>query len=181
MEQTTQAADWIGAYLEWNGIERAPYAVAGNQAAAVDFSAAYLEWQESSAPSTAGSRASTGEGRGRRASDVFAGSQGFREAVLLAALHAQSDCVHILRQVLDHGSAGVGTVRLASEALEHAQRLLDDERLAWHALGALRGNGHRRATDAWRSTIDGEWPQALEHVASDVRSLTSTVLAMQFH
>jgi len=180
MQQTMQPADWIGAYLEWSGLELHAAGMSAETAQATDFSAAYCEWLDSRSAQTAGKRTAE-QGRGRRASDVFAGSNGFREAVLLAALHAQADCLHILRQVLDHGSAGVGTVRLASEALEHAQRLLDDERLAWHALGALRGNGHRRADDAWRSTIDGEWPQALEHVASDVRSLTSTVMALQYH
>jgi hypothetical protein len=186
MEQIKQAADWIGASIEWDLIDwmaTSPMTTQGDSDA--DFCAAYLGWIDSNpwAARETGTetRALSGQAPGRRASDAVSSSYGFREAVLLAALHSQSDCLHILRQMVGNGSNSVGTLRLAAEALDHAQRMIDDERLARQALEDLHGLGQRRANDRPQSTIDAEWPRAIEHVVADVRSLTNTVMSMQFH
>ena len=187
MKQINHYADWIGAYLEWSGIGSGFVPHAANAAASTDvpdggFAEAYLAWQSASAPAETAPRGqSGGPPRGRRAGDAVSATHGLREALLLAAVHAQADCLHILRQELEGGSAKIGTFRLAAEALEHAQRLLEDERLAWRALVDLHGCGHRRASDLRRLQLEDEWPQAIEHVAADMRSLSNTVLAMQFH
>lgn len=183
MEQIKQAADWIGASLEWWGnIDSMATSPVPTQAdPEEDFCAAYLGWMDSNPWAGGEARGSSPQAPGRRASDAVSGSYGFREAVLLAALHAQSDCLHILRQMVGNGSNSVGTLRLAAEALDHAQRLIDDERLARRALEDLHGFGQRRAGDRLQSTADAEWPRAIEHVAADVRSLTNTVMSMQFH
>jgi hypothetical protein len=183
MKQRDQAEDWIGSYLDWSDAGwTASLRRALDGQSEVDYCAVYLEWMDAG-PMNGGRerRAMAGFARGRRASDVMSGSYGFREAVLLAALHAQTDCLHILREVVGNGSTKVGTLRLAAEALEHAQRLIDDERLAKRALDDLQGAGTRRESDRFHSQIDAEWPRAIEHVVADVRSLANTVLAMQFH
>lgn len=182
MEQINQAIEWIGSYLEWSNIDWAatsPMAMQGDSD--VDFCTAYLGWTDANPLAGQERRDHAGQARGRRASDVVGSTYGFREAVLLAALHSQSDCLHILRQIVENGGTDAGTLRLVVAALDHAQRLIDDERLARQALDDLHGFGHRRASDHLQSNIDAEWPRAIEHVVADVRSLTSTVMAMQFH
>ncbi len=186
MDQINDALDWIGAYLDWAQSEQqvaAANSTAGGRLAAQgnDFSAAYLEWLDASVPAQPQSWAIRATVPARRAGDVFGGASGFHEAVLLAALHTESDCLHLLRQVLDGGAPNRGTVRLAAEALEYAHRLLDDERSAWRVLNALGGNGRRRASDSWRTGFDADWPHALENVAADVQALTGTVLALHVH
>lgn len=183
MEQIKQAADWIGASLEWwSNIEWVATSSVPTQGDSdADFCAAYLGWMDSNPWGGGEAHAPSGQAPGRRASDAVSSSYGFREAVLLAALHSQSDCLHILRQIVGNGGNSVGTLRLAAEALDHAQRLIDDERLARRALEDLHGLGQRRASDRQQSTIDAEWPRAIEHVVADVRSLTNTVMSMQFH
>ena len=190
MDQTSEATGWISAYFEWSGVEwreavpgsPTHRAMAGPGAvAAVDFPSAYLEWLDGNPPAPEQRRQSRNSMPGRRAADVFGGATAFREAVLLAALHTESDCLHVVRQALEGAVTNQGTVRLAVEALEHAHRLLDDERSAWHALSALHGNGLRRSSDAWRIGLESEWPHALEDVAADVRALTGKVLALPLH
>jgi hypothetical protein len=182
MEQRTQFPRWIAAYLDWAGMDDAGSAPIDDRDPGVEFCNAYLNWLEACAPAGLGRQLAGNRAGGRRAGDPLDGAEGYREAVLLAALHAQSDCLHILRRVLDHGPVDKSTIRLASEALDHAQRLLDDERHAWHALDALRAAREpRQAAGAPQRPGAGEWPQTLEHVASEVRSLTSTVLALQVH
>ncbi|HSH07195.1 MAG TPA: hypothetical protein VLA41_05990 [Burkholderiales bacterium] len=182
MEKTKQAVDWIGAYLEWSGADWTPPRQAALQAAETDFCAAYLDWMDTGAIAGRQRRERLRQTmHGRRASDVMAGTNGFREAVLLAALRAQSDCLYILRQVVGNGGADVATLKLAVQALDHAQRLIDDERQAKRALDKLQGHGERRAGDRAYMQVDAEWPEAIEHVVADVRSLTDTVVAMQLH
>ena len=186
MDQINCATDWIGAYLEWTHgewmeIASSSLARGGIGATDGDFPAAYFEWQDASTPAQQPVAPYCVRTPARRAADVIGNATGFREAVLLAALHTESDCLHILRQTLDGGATNPGAVRLAIEVLEHAHRLLDDERSAWHALSALSGNGRRRASDAWRTGFEADWPHALEDVATDVRALTGKVLALQLH
>lgn len=187
MDQIDNAPDWIGAYLDWTQIEQeltpANSTGGGRRAAPVSdfFSTAYLEWLDASLPAQPQTWAIRATMPARRAADVFGGASGFHEAVLLAALHTESDCLHLLRQVLDGGAPNRGTVRLAVEALEYAHRLLDDERSAWRVLNALGGNGRRRASDSWRTGFDADWPHALENVAADVQALTGRVLALHVH
>lgn len=180
MDQTSSAPDWVGAYLDWTQIERMELK-AIIATAESDYPAAYLEWLDASGTAPALPGNSRGAVPARRASDVFGGASGFHEAVLLAALHTESDCLHLLRQVLDAGAPNRGTVRLAVEALEYAHRLLDDERSAWRVLSALGGNGRRRSSDAWRTGYDADWPNALENVAADVQALTGRVMALHVH
>ena len=186
MDRINSATDWIGAYLEWTQCEWTETAASsqahgGSAASDGDFTAAYLEWLDAGLPARAPLSTSRGATPARRASDVFGGTSGFHEAVLLAALHTESDCLHILRQTLDGGAPNRGTIRLAVEALEYAHRLLDDERSAWRVLSALGGNGQRRSSDAWRTGFEADWPHALENVAADVQALTGKVLALHVH
>lgn len=182
MDPTNYPSDWIGAFLDWTQIDPTEAATPFVARSDEDFSAAYLDWLDAGMPAQAPVSSS---GRSavpaRRASDVFGGTSGFHEAVLLAALHTESDCLHVLRQVLDTGAPNPGTVRLAVQALEYAHRLLDDERSAWRVLSALGGNGRRRASDAWHAGFETDWPQALETVAADVQALTGKVLALHVH
>ena len=182
MEQIKQAVGWIGAYLEWSDSDWAATSPMMTQGySEVDFCAAYLDWMDANPLTGRERRVPSAQARGRRASDAVASAYGFREAVLFAALHSQSDCLQILRETVGNGGTNVGTLRLAMEALDHSQRLIDDERLAKQALDDLHGFGQRRASDCLQSNIDAEWPRAIEHVVADVRSLTNTVMAMQFH
>jgi len=190
MDQMNDMPDWIGAYLDWTQIERmesaALWAASGGRAsvragADGDFPAAYLEWLDAGVSPNASSSSKRSATPSRRASDVFGGTGAVHEAVLLAALHTESDCLHLLRQVLDTGAPNAGTVRLAVQALEYAHRLLDDERSAWRVLNALEGNGRRRASDVWRTGLEADWPHALENVAADVQALTGKVLALHVH
>jgi len=76
---------------------------------------------------------------------------------------------------------GIHPTVLPEEALEHAERLLEDERSAWRALTALSRGDLPQSSMAWRSDFEKNWPHALEDVAADVHALTSTVLALQAH
>lgn len=182
MEQIKQGVDWIDASLGWSNIDWAATSPMTTQEDSdVDFCAAFLGWMDENPLTGREKRDPSGQTRGQRASDAVASTYGLREAILLAALHSQSDCLHILRQIVANGGTNVGTLRLAVEALDHAQRLIDDERLARQALDDLHGFGQRRASDHLQSSINSEWPRAIEHVVADVRSLTNTVMAMQFH
>jgi hypothetical protein len=110
MDQVNTTIDWIVEYLEWsNAGERDfwPGAPAGSGIDAAgagsssEFSAAYLEWTDA-------------------AQAVI--EPGFdlarREAALWAALRTESDCVHILRQLLEAGDAPPRSMKFAFEAIE---------------------------------------------------------------
>lgn len=90
-------------------------------------------------------------------------------------------CVHMLRQVLEADGAAPDTVRLAVEGLEDAQRLLEGEQRAWHALMDAREAGWTTPERFLPGDFDREWPTALDSVAADVRALADKVLAMQPH
>jgi hypothetical protein len=82
--------NWIGAYLDWMGAdEQAPVQV-------------YAEW---------GDEASLERG----ASEL----EELSAAALLAAVRAESDCVHILRGILDAPAPRLREVKDACRALEH--------------------------------------------------------------
>ena len=87
--------------------------------------------------------------------------------------------MQILRQRLANGDANVRAVKLAAQALQHAERLLEEERGAWRALNELRA-GDRRGSRAGAANVsDGSWTNAVEGVAADVHALASKVVALQ--
>ena len=200
-------ANWIGAYLEWTNADGwafgpGPLARGGvgevSTVAGEEFAAAYLDWmdarqqlRESSPHDHATVSASDAGGIDDdiceddtldydNADHDTSGLDVFREA-LMVALHTESDCIQFLRRILDAGGTTPRTVRFALEALEHAERLLEDERSAWRALTALSRGDLPQSSMAWRSDFEKNWPHALEDVAADVHALTSTVLALQAH
>ena len=87
MAQHIGSSEWINAYLEWTDTE---FSVASGMDAdaAMDITAAYLEWIDAS------------PARERRAL-VFTAGEPQREAVLLLALRTESECMQIVRQALD--------------------------------------------------------------------------------
>jgi hypothetical protein len=110
MDQIKSTVDWIVEYLEWSnagergalpGVLAAVSVEAASDGAGDGFAAAYLEWMDAAQPVS---------------------EPGFdlarREAALWAALCTESDCVHILRQLLDAGDAPPRTVKFAFEAIE---------------------------------------------------------------
>lgn len=153
MEQDRSTAEWIAAYLEWTGTE-------GDSGA--DVAEAYFDWTNAA---QAGARRTGSEGDGL---------DKLREAVLLWALRTESDCMHILRQVLDERSSAPDILRLAYEGLEHAERMLENEQRAWHALTTLRNR-------AWATHFDSDWPHAFEGVVTHVRALAGKVLELRPH
>jgi hypothetical protein len=207
MDQTKTTANWIGAYLEWTNaggwafgpgpLARSVFGEAST-IAGQEFAAAYLDWMdawqqlcESSphyhATATASDAGDIDDGIFEYEAldddtvDYFtSGLDVFREA-LMVALHTESDCIQFLRRILDAGDTTARTVSFALEALEHAERLLEDERSAWRALTALSRRDLPQSSMAWRSDFEKNWPHALEDVAADVHALTSTVLALQAH
>lgn len=186
MGQIDSAVNWIEAYLEWANadaqsgwLDPPPRSSSDTKAeAAEEFVAAYLKWVDAAqSPEDPGSRG-PGRNAGRSPEDMRK-LDVFREAVLLVALSAESDCMHILRQMIDDGQSNPLAVQLATEALGHAHKLLEDERNAWRALTALRNCDRRRSQAAWSAATDGEWPHAIETMAADVHDLTGKVLALQ--
>jgi hypothetical protein len=127
MDQRHVESNWIAAYLEWtNAAREAPVARSIDPDPAVaeedgmQFASTYFEWMD----------ARRIEAAPRRAPGIGA----TQEAILLAALRTESDCVRFLRRVLDAGQASPRAVGLACEAIEGAESLLEDERLlAVHA------------------------------------------------
>jgi hypothetical protein len=92
MDRDFQAADWIGAYFEWQ-----------EASAAAPF--AYPSQDSSPEVALCSSR----------------------EAVLLAALRAESDCLFVLRDALSGGAGSSRALQLALETLDAAQWLLRGE------------------------------------------------------
>jgi hypothetical protein len=136
---------------------------------------AYLDWMEVRDDLVADAEAALLAGEARRAE-----REQRCEAVLLDALRMQAECVHILKQVIDHGRPAPEALQLALETLRNANDLLDDESRAWHALRAQkRWQLTLSPTSAWENQLDYHWSDALDHVAKDVHALTGRVLAMQ--
>jgi hypothetical protein len=140
MDQRHAESQWIAAYLEWThaasgasdfqSVDPVP-AVNGEDAA--QFASAYFEWTDARRIESAPRRAPD-IGAARPPNGELAVPSATREAILLAALRAESDCVRFLRRVLDAGEASPRAVGLACEAIECAETLLQDERLlAAHA------------------------------------------------
>jgi hypothetical protein len=164
MTQLTGGSDWINAYLEWTdtefGMSSELIAVSRMGAGddwAEESAAEYLEWLDTESTATQ------------------------REAVLLMALRAESECMHMLRQALDEGHPTSQTLRLAMETLDCAKNLLDDERRAWQALSALRIEEQPLAWIAWDDDSRMDWPCALEDVEADVRALSGRILELRAH
>jgi len=182
MESNT--VNWINEYLEWmdpgsSGISATP-AISAD--ANMDFVAAYLEWIDSAPSVTAPGRATVVAHAPAPAGIEIYRPEALREAILLMALRTESECVHVLRQVVDQGDATSRTVELAAEAIAYAERLLEDEQTAWRALTALRSADTRQSSVAWQSDLNNsDWPHALEGVMADVRALTGRVLALHTH
>lgn len=153
MEQDRSTAEWIAEYLEWTDAHGEPRE---------DLAEAFFDWPDAA---RAGAPAAGSEGDGL---------EKLREAVLLWALRTESDCMHILRKVLDERSSAPDILRLAYEGLEHAERMLENERRAWHALTTLRNR-------AWTPNFDSDWPHAFEGVVTDVRALAGKVLELRPH
>lgn len=175
MNQSLNDATWIDEYLDWTApVAGAPRAAGAESDQESDADAgspsvtAYLEWLDILRTVNPAAAVEL-----RKESDV----DRLRETTLLAALQAESDCMHMLRQApLDTGRTNPHTIRLAAQALKLAKRLLEDERGAWRALGAMRGAQTRSEQYSFRST---SWPNALEGVAADVHALTRKVLALR--
>jgi hypothetical protein len=164
MDQDRSGSAWIAEFLEWTfneGSRSADEPVAYDALIASEaedgIAGAYLEWIDAPALDTA------------------------REGVLLMALRTEADCVHMLRQVLETDGAAPDQLRLAIEGLEDAQRLLEGEQRAWHALLDVREAGWTTPERIWSSGFEQEWPGALENVAAEVHALAGKVLAMHPH
>lgn len=160
-----QPANWIDEYFEWTApatpslkSARPPHVAQNECETDSQSAAAYLEWTDI----VRGSAAESPPGERRGA---------LREKILLTALKAESDCVYLLRQALDARRSNPRTIKLASQALKHAKRLLDEERGAWHALRAMHSPADR--------ITEASWPRTLEAVAADVHALSDKVLALQ--
>ncbi len=95
------------------------------------------------------------------------------------ALQTESDCIHFLQQILEAGGTTPRTLSFASEALQHAGRLLEDERGAWRALTARYPWDAKPTSAASRVEMEMVWPSAMEDVAADVHALRGTIQALQ--
>jgi hypothetical protein len=182
-----RTAEWIGAYRAWldgedGMIERRSNArrSGGDADGGDDFAACFLEWvQVESAPLLDFKRAEQ-PAQAAPGEVPPAEREQIRESVLLDTLRMETECVHMLREVLDSDSRTPETLQLAMQALRSADELLLEENRAWHAL-------HEKhhwflqdsATAAWESQLEEDWSEALEHVATDVHELTGRVLALQ--
>ena len=173
------AADWIGAYMEWQtgdgSFIEGPAILAVEETDGGDFfTTVYLESMKVLAEAAAPMLR-------RRADDAVSGDrEQRRETVLLDALHMEAECVQIVRQILDRGSRSPETLALALETLRNANEVLADETRAWHALAVKR---QQRLVftpmAAWDNYVEYNWSHALEEVAVDVHSLAGRVLQLQ--
>jgi len=190
MNQSQSTFDWIREYLDWTQpdgwtIGSSSHALGGPVQSSADggeeFATAYLDWMNWMEPMRAAKspyRATARDSVG--SSDGMAGLNVFEEA-LLAALRAESDCLQLLRGILDAGRTPPRIVKFASRTVKHAERLLEDERRAWRSLAALRHYNFAQSRAAWDPGYETQWPHALEEVAADVHALKGTVQAMQRH
>lgn len=184
MNESERMEDWIAAYLDWaNSDGRTVHlrGSGGDTASEVHtpsdtFVAAYLDWiDEQFAPAS-------GAGQARVAMETAAELSALREAVLLDALRTESDCLHMLRQLIDVGGASAATLRFAIETVERADRLLEDERRAWEVLKALRGFELGWTGAISKRDAEDNWSHALDGVVADMHSLTGQiVLGLQAH
>lgn len=180
MDETDTPVSWTTAYLDWIDMGAQPFGPGQAQRGAGDaitegdaeWANAYLEWIDS-ATTPEPRRTGGGLDDSMRRLDVF------REAILLTALHTETECMQILRQRLANGDAGVRAVKLAAEALQHAERLLEEERGAWRALNELRAGDRREPRVGKANVSNGAWTDAVEGVAADVHALASKVVALQ--
>lgn len=110
MDQVMRGVDWIAEYLEWSN---AGEAIAGSRVAAASgtgphdatsgaFIASYLEWMESALPAPEA---------------VFDLAR--REAALWAAMRAESDCVRLLRRILEANGGTPRSLYSAFDEMEH--------------------------------------------------------------
>ena len=177
MDETNDTVNWTSAYLDWIDMGTQSFGPGRGTDETVaqadtEWANAYLEWIDSA--TTAGPRPGGGSlDNNIRRLDVF------REAILLTALHTETECMQILRQRLANGDANVRAVKLAAQALQHAERLLEEERGAWRALNELRAGDRRGSRAGAASVSDGSWTNAVEGVAADVHALASKVVALQ--
>ncbi len=112
--------------------------------------------------------------------ELTAEREQFQEAVLLDALQMETECVHIVRQILDSGLRSPEALSLALDTLRNANELLMNEERAWHALCAKRRFQFALTPlGAWGNQIDYDWSHALGDMAADVHALTGRVLALQ--
>ncbi len=126
MDDRYSGTDWIAAYFEWadagpGTLDRAPI---DPLAAAADedtlrFVDAYLDWMDARRPAIAP----------LPPSGNIALAAAKREVILLAALRAQSNCIRVLRRVLDGGQTAPYAVGLACETIEYTHKLLEDGQL----------------------------------------------------
>jgi len=126
MDDRYSGTHWIAAYLEWADagrgtldaapIDPPPASADENRLRFID---AYHEWMDA----------------GRHAAEPASSSgeiplaSAKREAILLAALRAQSNCIRVLRRVLDAGQTSPYAVGLACETIEYTHELLEDGHL----------------------------------------------------
>lgn len=190
MNQIEHTFDWVGQYLDWiqpdgwtGDSNSQAYGSPAQSSADVGegFATAYLDWMDwvepvraAGAPYRAGARNSAWSGDDMAGLDVF-------EEALLAALRTESDCLQLLRGILDAGKTPPRIVKFASRTVAHAERLLEDERRAWRSLAALRRYSFAHSRAAWDPGDETQWPHALEEVAADVHALKGTVQAIQHH
>lgn len=184
MNESERMEDWIAAYLEWANSDGRTADLRGSGGSAASeayppsgtFVAAYLDWiDEQFAPASSARQA-------RVAMEPGGELNTLREAVLLDALRTESDCIHMLRQLIDVGGASAATLRFAIETVERADRLLEDERRAWEVLRAMRGFELRRTGTLSKRDADDNWSHALDGVVADMHSLTGQiVLGLQAH
>ena len=188
MDEINCYDDWLDANLECMNLDDQVIglrSLAGVGAAKAgvepDFAVAFLEWMDAAQQSR--------EISPRRYASAFVAHPGgaddmneldvLRETALLVALRTESECMRILNRILEAGDASPRAVTFVHEALQHAGRLLDDERNAFRALGALRSCHSSLSGPAWRPDFETDWPHAIEDVAADVHALTEKVLALQ--
>lgn len=166
MHQSPSAVNWIDEYLDWVTPAHRPRDTLGqsqHMRTNVESVAAYLEWMD----------VDRSDNEAPIAPPLHDPAP-VRETALLAALQTESDCMHMMRRALDAGEPSAKTLQLAKEALEHARRLMENERGAWSALCS-------QAVDTPPAFSHTSWPDALEGVAADLHALTGKVLALQAH
>lgn len=187
-DQERSGTEWISAFLEWTFSEsdRSPAELRAHTDTLIaseafgEIAEAYLEWIDAAPVAAAAVRSQFVPDR--PAVENGGDAPGLsREGVLLMALRTEADCVHMLRQVLEADGAAPATLQLAFEGLEDAQRLLEGEQRAWHALMDIRDEGWTTPERLWSSDFDQEWPAALESVTAEVRALAGKILAMHPH
>jgi hypothetical protein len=184
MEQDRSGTEWISEFLEWTFGESdrslaelrahadAMTAIGGDG----EFANAYLGWIDATPVAAAARPPFAYDRRGVASEADRPGAS--REGILLMALRAEVDCVHMLRQVLEADGAAPGALQLALEGLEEAQRLLEGEQRAWHAMIYVREAGWTTPQALGPVGFEREWPAALDSVAAGVRALAGKVLEM---